>query len=179
MIKNFFAFGTFLQYCVSPLQEHQQSVVDLLESYLKSVCQIYTELKMTRMKRIMDSQKMSRLEGDVSTTSVSKETPDSRYRKISDQSISSVMKEDSLSDGRSNDGDFNIEVKTERNLDNSAALVAARSAALAELAAPFAMEDDQLSAEELQMFESENAHLYNELNSLSDEVRKLTYGFLH
>lgn len=154
------------------VMEHQQSVVDLLESYLKSVCQIYTELHMTRMKRIMDSQKVSRLEGDTSNSGISKDVTDTRFRKISDQSTSSFIKEDS-SDGKSNDGDVNIEDRTERNFDNSASLVAARSAALAELAAPFAMEDDQLSAEELQMFESENAHLYNELNSLSDEVRQI------
>ncbi|KAJ1531692.1 hypothetical protein ONE63_000360 [Megalurothrips usitatus] len=155
------------------VMEHQQSVVDLLEVYLKSVCQIYTELHMTRMKRMMDSQKMSRLEGDPNNISVTKDSKDNRIRKISDQSSGSGMKEDSLSDGKSVNEEDSLDSRSERNVDNTAALAAARSAALAELASPFAMEDDQLSAEELQMFESENAQLYNELNSLSDEVRQI------
>ena len=150
--------------------EHQQSVVDLLESYLKSVCQIYTELHMTRMKRMMDSQKMSRLECD---TNLSKEESDVRNRKISTHSVGSGAIEDSLFDSNSHDeGDNGVDLNS-KNAENAAVLAAARSAALAELAAPFAMEDDHLTAEELQMFESENAQLYNELNSLSEEVRQI------
>lgn len=149
----------------SQVMEHQQTVVDLLEAYLKSVCQIYTELHMTRMKRMMDTQKMSRLEGDCQMSS-SKDGEDLRKRKMSDLSVAS-----SVSDGRSIEE--SDEERTDRNKNNPATLAAARSAALAELAAPFAMEDDQLTAEELQMFESENAQLYNELNSLSEEVRQI------
>ena len=151
-------------------QEHQQSVVDLLEWYLKSVCQIYTELHMTRMKRMMDSQKMSRLESDTNTPI---EGPDVRQRKTSNESVQSGTMEDSLFDRKATDEQDSVSDPLDRNADNAVALAAARSAALAELAAPFAMEDDQLSAEELQMFESENAHLYNELNSLSDEVNAI------
>lgn len=126
---------------------------------------------MTRMKRMMDTQKMSRLERD-SSMSVSKESLEIRSRKTSDRSVSSGLREESVSDGKSVNEDDGNEESIDGNLDNAAALAAARSAALADLAAPFAMQDDQLTAEELQMFESENAHLYNELNSLSDEVTK-------
>ncbi|KAE8740163.1 hypothetical protein FOCC_FOCC014327 [Frankliniella occidentalis] len=157
----------------SQVMEHQQSVIDLLEAYLKSVCQIYSEIHMTRMKRMMDSQKMSRLEGDVNTSSLVKDGIDHRSRKMSDISLGSGTKEDSVSDKMSADEEDGIVERKQNNSENAAALAAARSAALADLAAPFAMEDDQLSAEELQMFESENAHLYNELNSLSDEVRQI------
>lgn len=115
---------------------------------------------------MMDSQKMSRLEGD---PNISKEGPEVRNRKVPNQSAGSATAE-ALLNGKAQDEGDGIVDPSERNADNAAALAAARSAALAELAAPFAMEDEQLTAEELQMFESENAHLYNELNSLSDEV---------
>ncbi|KAI4458435.1 syntaxin-18 [Holotrichia oblita] len=39
--------------------------------------------------------------------------------------------------------------------------------------------EDQLSPEEIQMFESENEHLYNELNSLSDEVKHMESKVVH
>ena len=38
---------------------------------------------------------------------------------------------------------------------------------------PFFSDDDQLSSEEMQIFESENAQLYNELNSLTEEVKQI------
>jgi syntaxin 18 len=40
-------------------------------------------------------------------------------------------------------------------------------------------EDDQLSSEEMQMFESENAQLYNELNSLTEEVKQIESKVVH
>lgn len=41
------------------------------------------------------------------------------------------------------------------------------------------IEDNVLSAEEMQMFEAENELLYNEMNSLSDEVKQMENKVVH
>uniref|UniRef100_A0A1B6CVB8 Syntaxin-18 n=1 Tax=Clastoptera arizonana TaxID=38151 RepID=A0A1B6CVB8_9HEMI len=43
------------------LEEHQDSVFDLIENYLKNVCKVYSEQKAIRMKRTLDVQKMLKL----------------------------------------------------------------------------------------------------------------------
>jgi len=123
-----------------PMQtrEHFEVVTELLSSYLKSVCQIYTEQHIIRVKRAMETQKMSHL-----------------------GSIHEMRKIRSTVPINSNPLDV-----VDAGPDD-AAKAAARSAALADIAIE---DDNQLSPEELQMFESENVLLYNELNSLADEV---------
>lgn len=44
------------------MREYMDTVVDLIEMYLKSVCKIHSELKAIRVKRDLDVKKLSRLE---------------------------------------------------------------------------------------------------------------------
>lgn len=44
------------------MREYMDAVIDLLDSYLKAVCKIHSELKAFRVKRALDMRKLSRLE---------------------------------------------------------------------------------------------------------------------
>lgn len=44
------------------MREYMDTVIDLIEMYLKSVCKIHSELKAIRVKRDLDVKKLSRLE---------------------------------------------------------------------------------------------------------------------
>uniref|UniRef100_T1IIR1 Syntaxin-18 n=1 Tax=Strigamia maritima TaxID=126957 RepID=T1IIR1_STRMM len=46
----------------SQLLQHKDAVVSLLSDYLKKICKIYTEQRAIRIKKIIDLQKMSKLE---------------------------------------------------------------------------------------------------------------------
>lgn len=44
------------------MREYMDAVIDLIETYLKAVCKIHSELKAIRVKRDLDVKKLSRLE---------------------------------------------------------------------------------------------------------------------
>ncbi|XP_044262802.1 syntaxin-18 [Tribolium madens] len=102
-------------------EEHYQNVVDSLERYLKSVSKIYTEAKAIRVKRVLETHKVAKLE--------------------------------------TIGGKGNLE--------------------LPPVSPPPVDIEDQLSVEEMQMFESENEMLYNELNSTSEEVKQMESKVVH
>lgn len=132
------------------LVEHRQAVLDLVESYLKSVCKIYSEQRAIRVKRALEVQKMSKLETS------SKKHNDSFV--IYNSNADALLKDNKENEGLSshNSGPRKV-LETSINSDIPSLF----------------SEDDQLSSEEMQMFESENAQLYNELNSLTEEVKQI------
>ncbi|KAF2901439.1 hypothetical protein ILUMI_04744 [Ignelater luminosus] len=125
--------------------EHYSNIIDSIEKYLKSVSKLYAETKAIRVKRVIETHKLSKLESKSSS-----EINLSHSNKPSEQQTN-VEKPDGI---------------VKKNIIS--------------LPAPV-MEDieTQLSAEEMQMFESENAHLFNELNSLSDEVKQIESKVVH
>ncbi|XP_022129392.2 syntaxin-18 [Pieris rapae] len=52
------------------MREYMDAVIDLIDSYLKAVCKIHSELKAFRVKRALDMRKLSRLEVTQKTTSI-------------------------------------------------------------------------------------------------------------
>ncbi|XP_063906633.1 syntaxin-18 [Zophobas morio] len=105
-------------------EEHYSGVIESLERYLKSVSKIYTETKAVRVKRVLETHKVAKLEtigkheGEIKKPLPSPTTPP-----------------------------VNIE--------------------------------DELSVEEMQMFESENEMLFNELNATSEEVKQMESKVVH
>jgi len=132
------------------LLEHRHAVLDLIESYLKAVCKIYSEQRAIRVKRALDVQKMSKLESDSKKSHENSVTDDNDLNNF-------------LNDNKENEVQSNHSSSTRKVLESSS-----------NTSMPsFFSEDDQLSSEEMQMFESENAQLYNELNSLTEEVKQI------
>ncbi|KAG8223147.1 hypothetical protein J437_LFUL000570 [Ladona fulva] len=130
--------------------EHRQAVLDILESYLKAVCKIYSEQKAIRVKRTIDMKKLSKLELD---------KPSARKLSLSGSPSHDVKSksESSLSEP--------IEVK-------SITRSSLKSNEVSEGSYSFCG-DDNLSQEEIQMYEMENEHLLNELNSMTEEVKQV------
>lgn len=125
--------------------EHYSNIIDSIEKYLKSVSKMYAETKAIRVKRVIETHKLSKLE-------------------------SKPLGEDNLLHTN----------KPNEQLTNVAKPDGTVKKNIISLPAP-AIEDieTQLSAEEMQMFESENEHLFNELNSLSDEVKQIESKVVH
>lgn len=51
-------------------REYMDSVVDLIDAYLKAVCKVHSELKAMRVKRALDMRKLSRLELPATKSSI-------------------------------------------------------------------------------------------------------------
>ncbi|XP_038648512.1 syntaxin-18 isoform X2 [Scyliorhinus canicula] len=132
---------------ISPqVKEHRKHVLDLLDVYLKNVCKVYSEQRAIRVKRVVDKKRLSRLE------------PEQRSNKTlvsSSGSIPSIKPENSeelVVKDESNDKTF-PELQDNMGLWEDS-------------------KEDELSPEEIQVFEQENQRLVSEMNSLVDEVRK-------
>lgn len=134
----------------SQVLDHRQAVIELLESYLRTVCRIYSEQRAIRIKRIVDLQKLSRLEAD------------KQPRKK--PSLGEV-------DGRTT-GPLNS--PTGANSVESSGPVNNNQQSRHKLSLVSADDDDEeLSPEEMQMFEQENRRLYEELSSFSSEIKQI------
>ena len=129
-------------------REHFSVVLDLVEIYLKSVCSIYGELRAIRVKRACERQRLSRLAASF----------------VSGRSVSPPPVSPPRDQNHTNRQFFQEEVEKNtrerrpsyfQETDNSAA------------------QNNALTSEELQMFEEENTQLYDDLNSLTDEVKVL------
>lgn len=120
------------------LQEHYRNVLDSLDAYLKSVSKMYTEAKAIRVKKVIETHKLSKLEN----VPIQKQ-------KVADANVN------------------------EDKLQKENEIV------LPSIPSPVENFEEELSPEEMQLFESENEHLYNELNSLSDEVKHMESKVVH
>ncbi|XP_038601810.1 syntaxin-18 [Tachyglossus aculeatus] len=129
------------------VKEHRTAVLGFVEDYLKRVCKLYSEQRAIRVKRVVDKKRLSRLEPEKSakTEFVSSERPSQDPSEESEEkSATEENREKNLTDPRSNFGIWGD----------------GRS-------------EDELSPEEIQVFEQENQRLVGEMNSLFDEVRQI------
>lgn len=126
------------------VRDHRDSVFSLIEKYLKAICKVYSEQRAIRVKRVVDKKKISRLEKD---------------KKGSSMNIGSIR----LS--KTQEGD--------KDADAPEASTSKTSLPAQEPPIVFVEDDDGLSPEELQMFEKENEQLYEEMNSVVDEVKNI------
>ncbi|KAI4899762.1 hypothetical protein NFI96_024532 [Prochilodus magdalenae] len=119
------------------MREHRGAVLDLIESYLKSVCKLYSEQRAIRVKRVVDKKRLSRLEPEQK----------SKVEKVPSEDGEKTPAQEESSEKPVSDG--GVELWEDSRVE------------------------DELSPEEIQMFEQENKRLVSEMNSLVDEVRQI------
>ena len=144
--------------CSQQARQHMEGVLELLTSYQRSVYNIYEIQRAYRMKHELDTYKLLKLESNKKLIPV---IPAKERIKI-DEGCAHL---DSSSDIVDNDSD-DVENEIREMRSPAKNLVAVDE----DIALKFAMEEDLISAEDIQMFESENHQMYNELKGLSDEV---------
>lgn len=129
--------------CSLQYLEHRNAVISLIDNYLKSVNKTFSDIRALRVKKAMETFKMSKLEH--------------RFKELDPYKIQNTLP----TKKSTNEIDISKTKKNEKNrLDNLDIN--------SETSGP--SEENQLSAEEIQMFESENEQLFNDLNNLDEEV---------
>uniref|UniRef100_A0A8D0KPR7 Syntaxin-18 n=1 Tax=Salvator merianae TaxID=96440 RepID=A0A8D0KPR7_SALMN len=129
------------------VKQHRDIVLDFIGDYLKRVCKLYSEQRAIRVKRVVDKKRLSRLEPEQS--SKSKVTSSEKtFQTSSEESEEKPTCED--------------------NRDKNVIDEHANFGLWAD-----GKGEDELSPEEVQMFEQENQRLVGEMNSLFDEVRQI------
>ncbi|KAI8789679.1 syntaxin-18 [Biomphalaria glabrata] len=134
------------------VKEHRQAVLILLETYLKAICKIYSEQKAVRVKRVVDRKRISKLE------------PERKYNNLR----RTQLKQDLNLNQRIPNGEDKPLLDTESHDTHNKNSV---NPALLETT-PYNV-DTEISPEEAQIFEQENKILYEEMNSMMDEVKQI------
>ncbi|KFQ67893.1 Syntaxin-18, partial [Phaethon lepturus] len=130
------------------VKDHRTAVLDFIEDYLKRVCKLYSEQRAIRVKRVIDKKRLSRLEPEQSNVSKSPFSPGKSSQNSLDDSEEKLSAEESK----------------DRNLPDAQSNLGLWGDGKGE---------DELSPEEIQMFEQENQRLVGEMNNLFDEVRQI------
>nr|XP_032631674.1 syntaxin-18 isoform X2 [Chelonoidis abingdonii] len=114
----------------------------------EGVCKLYSEQRAVRVKRMVDKKRLSRLEPEQRNKTQAPSFPEKNVQNSSEESeeklASEENKDQNLTDAHTNLGLWG---------DGKG--------------------EDELSPEEIQMFEQENKRLVGEMNSLFDEVRQI------
>ncbi|KAM9027807.1 syntaxin-18 isoform 2-T2 [Ara ararauna] len=114
----------------------------------EGVCKLYSEQRAIRVKRVIDKKRLSRLEPEPTSVSQSPLSPEKSSQNLLEDS------EEKLS----------AEENKDRNLPDAQSNLGLWGDGKGE---------DELSPEEIQMFEQENQRLVGEMNNLFDEVRQI------
>lgn len=128
------------------VKEHKDAILELIEKYLTAVCQLYSEQRAVRVKRVVDRKCLSRLETQArQKTQLTAKTE--RQSPTEPQSENSRRLSDEKVQGTS---------ITAPSLDYMEA-----------------EGEEEISAEEAQMLQLENEQLYDEMSSMVDEVKQI------
>ncbi|KYQ54405.1 Syntaxin-18 [Trachymyrmex zeteki] len=130
--------------------EHREIMLLLIEDYLKNVCKIYSEQKAMRVKKAMEMRRISKLQADQPSATVTKKSALNAVDPADDHDTKNGSNESSPMKIQEINGDVNTMTY-----------------------------EEELSAEDIQMFESENEQLYNELNTMTEEVKQIESKVVH
>ncbi len=147
--------------CTKQEAEHMQNVLELLSSYLKTIFNIYNKQKAYRMQYELETYKLLKLESN------KKLIPLIPPR---ERATTQLEQYDDPSNGTDAFEPMDVDDRTELNRSKSQRNKIELDD---DITSRHALEQDEISAEDIQMFESENVQLYKELKGLSDEVEQI------
>lgn len=150
--------------------QHMEAVLELLAEYLRSVYRIYTQQKEYRVRHELDTYKLLKLESNKKLIPV---IPGRTRARIDLPTLIAYDTDDEGDDDSIGGGSGSREHLLDEGSGTSRSRVLNRSVTLDEDSAARADIEESISADDIQMFESENVHLYNEFKGLSDEVEQI------
>ncbi|KAH3717021.1 syntaxin-18-like isoform X1 [Dreissena polymorpha] len=149
------------------VKEHREGVLALINAYLKMVTKIYSEQRAVRVKRVVDKKRLARIEPEKRPARL-KSYSQSESDLPDNQSTNAQSPLPGQADNQSSNAQTPPHGKTDTSKINT-------GRGRVPSPGPSHMEDsdDDISPEEAQMFEQENKAIYEEMNSLSEELSKI------
>ncbi|RWS09158.1 syntaxin-18-like protein [Dinothrombium tinctorium] len=132
------------------VKEHQTAIVENVEKYLKHVCDIYSQLKAVRVRRAFDKQKMSKLSGSQSKL---RSSPLRVNNSINVNSNTNACSSETTAPKKATYHHFTFDDK--------------------DLEPTKSVNEIELTAEEIQVYEKENIQLFEEMNAMAEEVQQI------
>lgn len=148
------------------LVQHKLAILDSLSDYSKDVFRIHIQQKESRIQHEQDTYKMLKLESN------KKLIPIIAPRDRNENKIAKYLDDDDYDseDQQMNGDKYSLDSKNHSNRLN----ISESEVAIDEdQANKYALEDETLSPDDIQMFESENKQLLNDMKGLADEVDQI------
>lgn len=144
--------------------QYKLGVLEILSDYLKDVFRIHNEQKASRVQYELDTYKLLKLESNKKLIPIvaplGRERPEFfKYFNLDTDTTESEDIETSSAEVRQDTMRTNT-IQSDIAIDE-------------DQANKYALEDEHLNADDIQMFESENVQLLNDLKGLSDEVEQI------
>lgn len=154
--------------------QHMDGVLEVLTTYLKAVFQIHNEQRTCRVQHELDTYKLLKLESNKKLIPVV--PPRERVRPIEIAEKRQLIARHEEDDDSENDDDYDYKGEVDQTKRLSKSGMSLMEVGIDDdnaNANRFALEEETFTAEDIQMFESENSQLYNELKGLSEEVEQI------
>lgn len=143
-LKSFLSVTQNINGC-NQIKDHYLIVLDMIETYLKSVCNIYTQAKAIRVKRACEKQRLSRLAA-ISSFNFDRNQFAPRNQDSATEDIETPM---SSRQSRADSRPIDEVDRSTNQIDN----------------------EITLTQEEVQLYNKENTSLYKQMNGIADEVK--------
>lgn len=158
------------------LLQHKLAILDVLSDYLKKVFRIHNEQKASRVQHELDTYKLLKLESNKKLIPVI--APHERMAKSSRSYIKYISSNDSEKQALIDGDEEEVEEDGKLAEEKRKKLRRSRQSDVAideeqANANKYALEEEHLNADDIQMYESENVQLLNNLKGLSDEVEQI------
>lgn len=157
--------------------QHKLAILDILADYLKDVFRIHNEQKESRIQHELDTYKLLKLESNKKLIPVVAPRERGKGKGNSGNYLNDDDEDDDEYDSEDQqiNGDRDlIDFKRNGNANANRLNISESEVAIDEdQALKYALEDESLSPDDVQMFESENKQLLNDLKGLSDEVEQI------
>lgn len=151
--------------------EHQLAIIDLLSGFLKNIFRMHNEQKENRIQHELETYKLLKLESNIcAKRHINRNQSHNNTSK--NDATSDQLQSTSITRRKHNKNDSNGESTTKSNiktLNTSQSEVAIDE----DQADKFASTYDNISSDDIQMLESENIQLLNDIKGLSDEVEQI------
>lgn len=148
------------------LIQHKLAMLDSLSDYSKEVFRIHTQQKESRIQHELDTYKMLKLESN------KKLIPVIAPRDRNENEITRYL-DDAEYDSEDQQTIGETDSFNSKNHSNRLNISESEVAIDEDQANKYALEDETLGPDDIQMFESENKQLLNDLKGLADEVDQI------
>uniref|UniRef100_A0A0K8TS75 Syntaxin-18 n=1 Tax=Tabanus bromius TaxID=304241 RepID=A0A0K8TS75_TABBR len=141
------------------LSDHIENVLDMLLNYVKAVQNIHLEQKRYRMQHELETYKLLKLESDKKKVPVRPVGEPKKKTEIgsSVENVDDPETQDNVEDSRIEKKTSPQRVAIDEDIQKT----------------QMSYEENELTSEDIQVFESENIQLYHELQGLSEEVEQI------
>lgn len=150
--------------------EHQLAIIEILSGFLKDIFRMHSEQKENRIQHEQETYKLLKLESNICTIRHRSDGQSNKNTRKSafDQSQSKQISKNKLNQVDT-DKDSRAKYNNKRTLNISESDVAIDE----DQADKFSASYDNMNSDDIQMLESENMQLLNDIRGLSDEVEQI------